>query len=270
MKKPKVVIGIFVGLVLIVLTIVLLACTVFVVRHVEVEFEVSSNLLNEESILDASGLSVGSSIISIDKSEVKASVEKENPYVEVTNISREFPNKVIIKVTVRRGILLVRSEDGGSAAVIDAKMKVLDVIPYSESMKSDVTAVEGVTFVVPQEGVLSLVGSEISFANPVCGAMLSQITTAASDPKLMLSGNRFLTFIKEISFTTEEGSCKAFVKTKRGVTLVLDTALDSTVFTQLYMCLYYMYAEGVSVDVTSGFIYWDPTPGAYRWATTLD
>ena len=47
MNRSKLFIGIFIAVILIVITIVLLACTVFVVREVSVESDVSSYLLDE-------------------------------------------------------------------------------------------------------------------------------------------------------------------------------------------------------------------------------
>ena len=67
MNRSKVVIGIFIALILIVITIVLLACTVFVVRDVSVESEYSSNLLNADRIIESSGIERGRSIISLNK-----------------------------------------------------------------------------------------------------------------------------------------------------------------------------------------------------------
>ena len=76
MNRSKVVIGIFVALILIVITIVLLACTVFVVRDVSVESDVSSYLVDEDRIVESSGLVMGRSIISINKEKVKAAIER--------------------------------------------------------------------------------------------------------------------------------------------------------------------------------------------------
>ena len=112
MKRANVLIIIFIAVVLLVLTAVLLACTVFIVRHVEVESEVSSSILDEQAIIDASEIEKGKSIIAVNKEKVKASIEKENPYVEVNFIERVFPNTILIKVTVRSAIMSMLSEDG--------------------------------------------------------------------------------------------------------------------------------------------------------------
>ena len=271
MKRSKTVIAIFIVLILIVLAIVLLACTVFIVRDVTVEAEVSSHLINEERIIDSAGLGKGQSIISINKSKVKANIEKENPYVEVTNIIREFPSKIVIKATVRTGIMIVGSEDGISAAVVDSSMKVLNVISFVNRENTGVTIVDGLTFKAPEEGALSAVGTEIVFTNPSCGEILREIAVAAADPALDLSGTSFLTFFKEIDFVTGEG-IKAYIRTNKGVTLVLDTSLSTTIYAQLYLCMYVFASDETEVDRTKGYILFEKKDGilAYRWVETLE
>ena len=106
MNRSKVVIGIFVALILIVITIVLLACTVFVVRDISVESEYSSGLLDEDKIVESSGIETGRSIITLNKEKVITAIERANPYVEVTGIRRVFPSKVVISTTIRTGIML--------------------------------------------------------------------------------------------------------------------------------------------------------------------
>lgn len=270
MKRSRIVIGIFIALILVVLAIVLLACTVFVVRDISVEAAVSSRLINEEKIVESSGISKGDSIISLGKSRVAANIEKANPYVEVTGISREFPSKVVIKVTVRTGIMLVCSEDESGAAVVDSSMKVLNVVPYADRMKTGVTLVDGVRFKVPEEGAFSTVGTTLEFTNPSCGTMLSEIAIAAEDPSLFLSGTSFRTLFKEIDFVTGEG-IRAYIKTNKGVTLVLDSTLESTVFEQLYKCMFVLASDETS-DFSRGYIALDTESKtvAFKWMESLD
>ena len=270
MKRSKVVIGIFVALILVVLTIILLAFTLFIVRDVEVNAEVSSRLIDEERIIESADLPRGTNIISISKSKVIANIEKENPYVEVTSIVRDFPSKVIINVTVRTGIMILPSEDGKSAAVIDSSAKVLNVVSAADAAKTGVTTVTGVAFKIPEEGALSLVGSTVSFTNESCGTMLKDIAAAAADPALDVSGTSFRTFFKSIEFVTGEG-ITAYVETNKGVTLVLDTTLSTTIYQQLYLCLYVYASEDVAVDRTRGYIVLDrdSSTTAYKWVESL-
>ncbi|HCU56086.1 MAG TPA: hypothetical protein DIC18_01985 [Clostridiales bacterium] len=268
MKRPKIVIGIFITLILVVLTIVLLACTVFVVRDITVVKAVSSRLLDEDVIVASSKLKKGTSIISLDKQEIKEEIERANPYVEVVAISREFPNEVIIEVTVRTAVMLVPSEDASTFALLDDDMKVLDVFPQSET-DYHMPIVNDLTFVVPEQGAQSLVGSHITFADATRGALLSDILSAAGDPSIKLSGNSFRAFFKEISFTS---GTRILLKTQKGVSFVLDTSLESDLFSQLYMCLNVFSLSSTNVDRSKGYILYEKKgmTAAYNWVESLD
>lgn len=249
MKRSKVVIGIFVALLLIALTIVLLACTVFVVRDITVVKAVVSPLLDEERIVESSDISKGQSIISLDKEKTAANIEKAIPYAEVTSITREFPSKVVINVTIRTGTMAVSSEDEHSLAIIDSKLKVLNVISVTEQTVG-LTVIKGAKFRIPDEGAVSLIGSFAEFTNDSCKAMLSEIADAAA--KLAIEGKSFSTFFKEISFVTGEG-IKAYVRTNKGVALVLDSTRTASVYTQLFECMN-VFVFDKSSDLTKGFI----------------
>ena len=71
MRKSNVMIAVFVSFLTVVLAMVLLACTVFVVRHISVEAAVASDLIEEESIRVSSGIEIGKSIVSINKAKAK-------------------------------------------------------------------------------------------------------------------------------------------------------------------------------------------------------
>ena len=271
MKRSKIVIGVFIAFVLIVLTIVLLACTVFIVRDISVKSEVNSQLLDSDAIIESSGLSKGHSIVSINKSKVKANIEKDNPYVEVLNVVRVFPSKIVIEVTVRTGIMTVLSTDGGSAAVIDSSMKILDVIPSTDQDKSGVTSVEGLTYNVPFEGVLSTVGKPAEFSDPVCGEILRDIAESAS-ANSDLSAASFATFFKKISFVKEEGgTIKVYIKTIKGVTFVLDNSLSTKIYDQLFICMFVYTSDEMDTDLSKGYITLVRTEDkiAYNWVETL-
>lgn len=265
MNRSKVVIGIFVALILIVITIVLLACTVFVVRDISVESDVSTYLVDADRIVESSGLSVGRSIISINKEKVKTAIERENPYVEVTGIRRVFPSKVVISTTIRTGIMLVKSEDSGYYALIDSSMKVLNVVDAADSSVTSATIVSNLRFTMPDEGPLAAIGTEIAFSDAACGEVLREIAESAYE--FEISGSRFFTFFKEISFDTTDGIV-VYINTNKGVSLVLDKSLQSSVFDQLYYCLIYYSSKDVDIDYSKGYIVFDTN--AYKWKETVD
>ena len=264
MNRSKLFIGIFIAFILIVITIVLLACTVFIVREVTVESDVSSNLLDEESIVESSGLTIGRSIISISKEKVKNSIEKDNPYVEVLNIVRIFPNKVIVKVTVRTGVMVIESSTHENVALIDTSMKVLKVVTAAEASSFDATIVKGVTFDIPEGGVDSLIGSRLTLNNAAYDAIFSEIAefTANYD----LQGQSFSTLFKEITFTEKDTGTVVLIRTNKNVTFVLDKSLASEIYYQMYKCMF-LYVKS---DYSTGYIGFDRTNNAYAWMESLD
>lgn len=267
MNRSKIVIGIFVALILIVITIVLLACTVFVVRDISVESEYSSGLLDEDKIVESSGIEKGRSIVTLNKEKVIAAIERANPYVEVTGIRRVFPSKVVISTTIRTGIMLVKSADQSTYALIDSSLKVLNVADASTGTGASATVVKGLSFVMPDEGPHAAIGAVISFSDPACGEVLSDIAALASDYEL--GGRRFFTFFKEISFDTTDGIV-VYIKTNKGVSLVLDKSLTSSVYDQLYYCLIFYSSKDVNLDQDKGYILFDKDVNAYCWKETVD
>jgi len=255
MRRSKIVIGVFVGLILIVLTIVLLACTVFIIRDVSVESAVLSPLLNEDDIISSSGLNRGRSIISIDKDKISANIEKANPYVKVERIERTFPSKVIVKVNLRTGIMCVLSDDGIYAAVIDSSAKILKVISALEIESLAITEIKGITVKLSELSPTEAVGSIAAFSDEDSGKMLQAIAEAVEDPNLPLSGTTFRTLFQEIRFDRyEEGKIRAYLKTNTGVSLVLDSALSSSEFAQLFSCMMRFENFESREELTKGYI----------------
>lgn len=269
MNRSKLLIGIFIAFILIVITIVLLACTVFVVREVTIEKEVSSDSIDEDHIIETSGLTIGRSIISISKEKVKASIEKENPEVEVLNITRTFPSKVTVKVTLRTGIMLITSSTGESKVLVDSSLKVLKVSSATRPLSVNATIISGVTFDEPDVGAESLLGTTLTLNKPIYGAVFADIADFAE--QVDLRGAAFSTLFKEITFVEGESATKVLIRTNKGVTLVLDTALTSSIYDQLFTRMtFYTTSQEVEIDRTSGYIAFDPAKNAVGWLESID
>ena len=272
MRKSNIMIAVFVSLLIVILAMVLLTCTVFVVRHISVEAAVSSDLINEEDIRESSGIAIGRSIISINKAKSKAEIEKANPYVEVLDIVRRFPNKVIIKATVRTAIMKIASSDMTCGAIVDSSLKILEVVSYDDFLAHGATKVEGVTFDPPALGALSLVGSKFDFSEDKKGALLPVIASSAEEPALDLSGTSFLTFFKKIDIREDGENLRVYITTNTGVILVLDTSLSTSIYQQLYLCNYVYTSEDTSKDLSRGYIALDKDSSvvAYKWMENLE
>ena len=272
MKKTNILIIIFVAIVLLVLAVVLLACTVFVVRHVQVESAVASSLINEESIIASGDISIGKSIITFNKDRVASSIEKNHPYVKVTFVERKFPNTVIINVTTRFAIMYLTSQDGSKVALLDSELKVLEIRASSEADALQLTAVSGVRFDIPSEGASALVGTFLEVDENEKMKILIDIARASNDPNLDLADASFKTFFKQIEFKTYDKGYYVHILTNTGVTFVLDTALSTSVYQQLSLCKFFYDSTDVELNKSTGYIFLDKTSDrvAYKWSESIE
>ena len=268
MNRSKLFIGIFVFFILIVITIVLLACTVFVVRSVSVESDVSSDKIDEAQIIESSGLTIGRSIIAISKDKVITSIEKANPYVEVISVSRVFPNKIVVKVALRAGVMLLASSTGEDYVLVDSSLKVLNAANSIDALNINATLVSGISFVTPESGVESLIGSKLTLNHPSCADIIADIAKCAD--YYNIRGQSFSTLFKVITFLSDESGFIVHIRTNKGVTFVLDKSLSLDVYDQLAVCLNYYTNQEVNIDRTSGYIHFNSTKNAFDWADTLD
>ena len=271
MRKSNVLIAIFIVIVLLVLTVVLLACTVFVVRHVRVESEVSSSWIKEDEIVSSGGISIGKSIITLNKDKVATSIEESNPHIKVISVERRFPNTVIIKVTDRFDIMHVRSADGAYAAVLDAELKILAVIPAEQEDDLSTTFVSGVTFGVPEDGAAASVGTFLEKEGDAKLTVLSEIAQAA-EKYLDLARASFRTFFKKIEFAAYDGGMYTYITTNTGVIFVLDTGISTPVYEQLSRCKYVYDSTEVELRKNYGYIALDKDSDkvAYKWLESID
>ena len=269
MKRTNVLIIIFITVVLLILTVVLLACTVFIVRHVEVESEVTSPIVDEQSIIDSSGIEKGKSIIAVNKEKVETAVEKENPYIEVNFIERVFPNTILIKVSVRTAILSMSSADGENVAILDSDLKVLEMRSADAEGEFSVTSVKGATFTSPEEGASALVGTYLDREENAVYTLLYDIANASADPNVDYAGRSFSTFFKEIEIMSHNKGLYAYLLTNTGVRLVIDTGLSIDVYRQLSLCMFVYNSEETDADKTYGYIR-NSDSVAYKWYPSLE
>ena len=268
MKKTNVLIIIFIAIVLLVLTVVLLACTVFIVRHIKVESDIASPIVNEENIIESSGIEIGKSIISINKDKVRAAIEKDHPKVKVTFIERVFPNTVIIKVTVRTAVMTMDAEDESCFAVLDSDLKVLEIRSFVEKSSVQFTPVSGVSFSLPEEGAEALIGTVLDRESDPKKALVYSIAKASIDPNLDLGGASFKSFFLGITVSNDGGY--AYLLTNTGVSFVLDTSLSTSIYEQLSRCKYCYDSEDTEKNKYSGYIAYDKYSESlgYKWFET--
>ncbi len=106
MKKKYVVIAISV----IIIALIVACGQMFTVRHVSVVFYNKTGLADEAGVLKATGLSGRNNIFNVQETELKKNIASAYPdnSIEVTQIERKFPNKIVIYVKERLPIFKIR------------------------------------------------------------------------------------------------------------------------------------------------------------------
>ena len=98
------------------------ACIVFFrVNTVEVEGNVR---YTAQEIIDASGVKTGDNLIALPASRVSASIRVQLPYVEGVSLQRDYPDRLVIRVTERVAAASVDSAEG--RWLISAQGKLLE------------------------------------------------------------------------------------------------------------------------------------------------
>lgn len=93
---------------------------IFLIKSVEVVFEKTPNLTNQDTIVYASQIVMNTNIFTIDEDKISKNIVEYYPNnsVAVLDIERKFPNKVIIYVKERKPLLIVSYEtESGSECI---------------------------------------------------------------------------------------------------------------------------------------------------------
>lgn len=115
---------------------------VFTVQSVIVDFDAPS-AVSGENVLKESKINVGDSIFGINEYEVSERIESAytERNIEVKNIERVFPNKIIFYIHERVPVFAIPAETGGyRLADIDFQ---LNVLKEKEELEEDIIIVSG-------------------------------------------------------------------------------------------------------------------------------
>lgn len=120
-KKLIIALSVLLGLIATALT---LCFTVFTVKTVDLDFRTSTTLeWSTEEILQSAKIQKGKCVLFLSKKGYVASLEKNNPYLEVINIETVFPSKLIIHCAERRELFAIQNES--EIVFCDKDLKVL-------------------------------------------------------------------------------------------------------------------------------------------------
>lgn len=104
MKNKKLIISII--SVVFAVVVICLAVSVFTVKQVDVKFTFSANNVETTEINSSMDGFVGKNLLFLDTKDISNELEK-NPYIEVLNVEKKFPNIVEVSVKERREIYSV-------------------------------------------------------------------------------------------------------------------------------------------------------------------
>ena len=143
----KVVVAVAIGLVLVALIIAF--GQIFTVRFVTVDFVNGVSSTDKQRILDLADINPNTNIFILDEKKIADKIQKgfEDNVIKVTDIVREFPNKVTIKVSERIALFRIKAitdkESGYVAA--DKNFQRTAVFSYEELKSEVLTDVIGFT-----------------------------------------------------------------------------------------------------------------------------
>ncbi|MBQ7652902.1 MAG: FtsQ-type POTRA domain-containing protein [Clostridia bacterium] len=245
---------VFIAIIAVIVVFVILNMTVFTVKDVTVLNKVESQSIDKDAIITDSGIDTGDNIFLLSESKISSAIERNNPYVEVLSVERSFPNKVVIHVSMRTPLMSVHIQNSNLYALIDASLKILEIVDDHAALYEASTKVNGIEITDP------IVGGVLYQSNDVNGR-LADIAYVAE--KERLEGSAFLNFFESVAFSGENGSV-IYIKIRSGVTICLNGVNDTQ--TKLRYALEEYRALGEqSFKRSSGFIYFNESKG-WDWS----
>ncbi|GHU68200.1 hypothetical protein FACS1894184_09600 [Clostridia bacterium] len=129
--------------------------TLFIVSTIWVE---GNETITMQDVIKLSGLKYGQSMLSLDTDQIKSNIES-NPYLRLVSLSREYPSKVVLKVSTRRPAAII-PRDHDDSLIVDFEGNVM-------SLASQTGAPPELTYIsnarIPE--MLSRVGANLTASN---------------------------------------------------------------------------------------------------------
>ncbi len=140
-----------------VLALILGVSVFFKVNRVEVR---GNSLYDSETVLAASGLEVGDTLLAVNKAKAAARIEVALPYVEHVRVSRVLPDTIVIEITESEAVFSVLS-DTGEYWLMNYRGKLLESV--SEATAEEHASIVGFTVIAPVVGETATPSSKESF-----------------------------------------------------------------------------------------------------------
>ncbi|MGN0788459.1 MAG: cell division protein FtsQ/DivIB [Christensenellales bacterium] len=223
---------IFISLAVVVLLVVL-SCVIFIIGDVQVETTSDLTLTDEQkaSIVNDSQIAKYSSIFALSEEKASEYIESKNPTLKVVMIERKAPNKVVINVTGRTGLIAVATESG--YAVLDRDLKRI-------ANESDV------------DGKFLCVASGIDLSGVAVGEFIGNdklVTMIRAAEEVSFVGARFGAFF----VTMQVGGTYVDLTTNTGVIFRLNAS--DNIGTILKQCYNFYLNAATDAQKSAGYIY---------------
>jgi cell division protein FtsQ len=140
-----------------VLVLILGVSVFFKVNRVEVR---GNSLYDSETVLMASGLELGDTLLTVNKGKAAAKIEVALPYVEHVRVSRVLPDTIVIEITESEAVFSVRS-DAGEYWLMNYRGKLLESV--DETTAGEHAAIVGFTVIAPEIGETATPSNKDSF-----------------------------------------------------------------------------------------------------------
>jgi len=125
--------AILISILVVVVMVVVLASTVFTLKTISFNFLNQRNILanstNDDYLVDVS-VPYGDSIFLINKKDLTAKLEKENPYLQVVSIETTFPNNLVIHAGEREETFAIKLNND-TYAITDKSLKILKFCDFA-------------------------------------------------------------------------------------------------------------------------------------------
>lgn len=107
--------------------LVVLCSSVFLVKEITITGEsLDDTGITEENLIDSLGIKSTSNIFLVKRSKCLENLEKNFPYIKVNKIDKKLPDGIIVDISIRKEMYLVKIQDG-LYAYLDGEGRVLKV-----------------------------------------------------------------------------------------------------------------------------------------------
>lgn len=184
--------------IILIAAVIILSSPVFSVKEINTTYPLTDKFTSQDIISSVNSL-YNKNIFTVSESKASALIEKAVPYVKVLDIERKFPNQVLIKTTLRVGIIVLPVTNTNDFIIIDEELKILERVDADNIDISQYTVADGLAFVASSDDIS---GNYINYADNDF-ALLIRIIRAIKGFNSTLHGEAFIEFIKIIDFNYE-------------------------------------------------------------------